>query len=160
MRFNLRPIWRTWLSYENSQTGRTRQAGLADKDAFAFRLAAEEVCTNIIQYGFAGQEPGTIELVFETGIEKARLFIIDSGPFLLPKQAKPPEIDLDPVGLNAPHRSGCGGYFRQKTFPSIELLAAAVAGMYGALIAKGVGVDEMLERSKLLWPRDHARLHC
>jgi len=56
-----------------------RQCGLSDEDIFAFKLASEEICTNIIQYGFDGDEPGSIEITFERNDSVATLTITDDG---------------------------------------------------------------------------------
>jgi len=63
--------------------------------AFSFKLAAEEICTNIIKYGYAGQETGTIEI--EISIEKdfAILKIFDFGKYFPPDEVEIPNIDSD-----------------------------------------------------------------
>jgi phosphoserine phosphatase RsbU/P len=72
-----------------------RQGGLVHDDAFAFKLAVEEICANIIQYGFGGGEPGFISLAFEVEEDKARLMIRDDGKYFSPDQAAVPDIEAD-----------------------------------------------------------------
>jgi PAS domain S-box-containing protein len=55
------------------------QSGLGGENVLAFKLAAEEICSNIIQYGFEGREPGFIVLAFERRQEKATMSIWDDG---------------------------------------------------------------------------------
>jgi len=69
--------------------------GLDAEMVFAFKLAAEEICTNIIQYGFEGQEPGYIAIAFEKGKENAILSIWDDGIYFSPDQVEIPDINAD-----------------------------------------------------------------
>jgi sigma-B regulation protein RsbU (phosphoserine phosphatase) len=83
--------------------GAALQTGLTNEEAVAFKLAAGEICNNIIQYGFEGREPGFVVLAFELEGNKATLKIHDNGKFFSPDPAIPPDIDTDweerePVG--------------------------------------------------------------
>jgi serine/threonine-protein kinase RsbW len=53
----------------------------------------DEICTNIIQYGYEGREPGLLSVLFEVADRKARLSIRDDGKYFPPEQAKRPDID-------------------------------------------------------------------
>jgi serine phosphatase RsbU (regulator of sigma subunit)/anti-sigma regulatory factor (Ser/Thr protein kinase) len=79
-----------------------QQSGLGSDEVFAFKLAAEEVCTNIIQHGFNGADPGYIAMAFEKDTVKATLTIWDDGQFFPPDQADSPKLDANvetrPVG--------------------------------------------------------------
>ena len=65
---------------------------LSHDDAFAFKLAADELCTNIIQYGFEGRNPGFLSLFFEKDQEVARLIVRDDGNHFHPGQAPLPDL--------------------------------------------------------------------
>ena len=67
--------------------------GLGRDDAFAFKLAVDEICTNIIQYGYEGREPGLLSLSFRVDGNTAKLIIQDDGKFFPPDQAKSPDIE-------------------------------------------------------------------
>jgi sigma-B regulation protein RsbU (phosphoserine phosphatase) len=73
----------------------TLQSDLTHDDAFAFRLAAEEICKNIIQHGFNGKKPGQMSLSFEKGPGNARLIIRDDGRYFPPDQAQAPDLEAD-----------------------------------------------------------------
>jgi len=73
----------------------TAQSGLVHDDAFAFRLAAEEICKNIIQHGFDGKKPGQMSLSFEKDPRNARLIIRDDGRHFHPDQARDPDLVAD-----------------------------------------------------------------
>lgn len=105
-----------------------QHSGLSHEHAFAFKLAAEEICANIIQYGFEGREPGFISLTFEGGKDKARLMIRDNGTYFSPDQATIPDIQAD---WDKRDIGGLGMYFvkelmdrvtYQKTENNINLL--------------------------------------
>jgi len=68
---------------------------LSHDDVFAFKLAAEELCANIIQYGYEGAEPGLISLFFDVDGQVARLTIRDDGMYFSPEQAKGPDLEAD-----------------------------------------------------------------
>jgi len=67
--------------------------GLSHDNVFAFKLATEEICANIIQYGFEGIEPGLISLFFDVEGSMARVTIRDDGKYFSPEQAKTPDLE-------------------------------------------------------------------
>ncbi len=75
--------------------GAANHSGLSHDDAFAFKLAAEELCANIIQYGYEGAEPGLISMFFGLEGQVARLTIRDDGMYFSPEQAKSPDLEAD-----------------------------------------------------------------
>jgi serine phosphatase RsbU (regulator of sigma subunit)/anti-sigma regulatory factor (Ser/Thr protein kinase) len=66
---------------------------LEHKDAHAFKLAAEEICSNIIQYGYQGIAPGTLSVFLETDPGMVRLVIRDDGQHFPPDQAAAPNVE-------------------------------------------------------------------
>ena len=72
-----------------------KHSGLSSENAFAFKLAAEEMCTNIIQYGYKDREPGLLSLFFDVEDNKARLTIRDNGNYFSPDQAKTPDTEAE-----------------------------------------------------------------
>jgi len=70
-------------------------SGLSHEDTFAFKLAVEEICVNIIQYGYEGKEPGLLSLFFEIEGKKARLTIRDDGKYFSPDQVAVPDIEAE-----------------------------------------------------------------
>jgi serine/threonine-protein kinase RsbW len=67
-------------------------SGLRPDDVFAFKLVVDEICTNIIQYGYEGREPGLLSLSFAVKDNKASLIIRDNGKHFPPEQAKRPDV--------------------------------------------------------------------
>jgi serine/threonine-protein kinase RsbW len=53
----------------------------------------DELCANIIQYGFEGREPGLLSLAFDVEGDDARLIIRDDGIHFSPDQAQSPDIE-------------------------------------------------------------------
>ncbi len=68
------------------------QCKLTHDDALAFKLAADKLCTNIIQYGFASRDPGVISLFFEKDQKTARLIIRDDGMHFPLEQVPAPDL--------------------------------------------------------------------
>jgi sigma-B regulation protein RsbU (phosphoserine phosphatase) len=72
-----------------------RYSGLSNEVVFAFKLATEEICANIIQYGYEGVEPGFLSLFFDVDEQVARLIIRDDGKHFPPDQAKSPDFEAN-----------------------------------------------------------------
>ena len=89
---------------------------LKGDDIFAFKLAVDELCTNIISYGFKDKEPGTISLVFDTNKERTRLLIQDDGNFFSPEQAQLPDIN---ASLDERQSGGLGIFFVKELMDNI-----------------------------------------
>jgi sigma-B regulation protein RsbU (phosphoserine phosphatase) len=70
-------------------------SNLSSEDVFAFKLAVDELCANIIQYGFEEKKPGTISLSFEKAGDVARLMVRDDGKHFSPEQAQSPDIEAE-----------------------------------------------------------------
>lgn len=92
---NLRPL----LDFVD---GACARAGLAPDDAFAVRLAVEEVCTNIITHGYGG---GGEQPVILTARREDDAFVVtaeDRAPLFDPAAAPAPDLRADwrtrPIG--------------------------------------------------------------
>jgi len=70
-------------------------SGLDSESVFTFKLVTEEMCANIIQYGFVGQETGFITMAFEKEEGKATLSIWDDGKYFSPDQVDTPDIEAN-----------------------------------------------------------------
>ena len=93
-----------------------QHSGLAHDDVFAFKLAVDELCSNIIQYGYEGREAGLLSLAFGVGDDCARLVIRDDGIFFSPDQAKRPEIE---AGWEERDIGGLGIFFVRELMDSV-----------------------------------------
>jgi serine phosphatase RsbU (regulator of sigma subunit)/two-component sensor histidine kinase len=76
--------------------GFVEQAGvhmdLNEDIIFAFKLAVEEACINIITHGYGGTAPGPIRLTLEKDFKYAKLTIYDEGVSFDPQNAVEPDI--------------------------------------------------------------------
>ena len=90
--------------------------GLVRDDVFAFKLAVDELCTNIIQYGFEGREPGLLSLSFDMADDCARLIIRDDGKYFSPDQAPSPDIE---AGWDEREIGGLGIYFVKELMDNV-----------------------------------------
>jgi anti-sigma regulatory factor (Ser/Thr protein kinase) len=93
-----------------------RHSGLKKDDVFAFKLVVDELCANIIQYGFEGREPGLMSLFFEVEKDTARLTIRDDGTFFSPEQAKSPDLE---AGWEERQIGGLGIYFVKELMDNV-----------------------------------------
>jgi anti-sigma regulatory factor (Ser/Thr protein kinase) len=89
---------------------------LRGEDIFSFKLAVDELCTNIIQYGYENQEPGVISLSFTVEGNQARLAIRDDGKYFSPDQAKSPDIEAD---WDVREEGGLGLYFVKELMDNV-----------------------------------------
>lgn len=94
----------------------TEHCRLPAEDGFAFKLAVDELCANIIQYGYEDREPGMLSLLFETRQDTARLVIRDDGTFFAPEQAKTPDVE---AGWDERQIGGLGIYFVQELMDNV-----------------------------------------
>jgi len=92
------------------------EAGLGDDDRFAFELAADEACTNIVEHGYSAGSAGEIGLEFETDGEIARLTLLDAGRSFDPADVPRPE--LGPALLERPV-GGLGLHFIRTTMDEV-----------------------------------------
>jgi anti-sigma regulatory factor (Ser/Thr protein kinase) len=69
------------------------ECGVKAEDCFDLILATDEACTNVIQHGYAGMNPGSIILELEIGRDEAILHITDFGHPFEPRAGPPPDMD-------------------------------------------------------------------
>ncbi len=69
--------------------------GLNKDIAFDFKLAAEEICTNIINYGYEGQTTGIIQIEFNLEKDKAVLKISDYGKHFSLEEIEMPDVNAN-----------------------------------------------------------------
>jgi len=91
-------------------------SGLKRDDVFAFKLAADEICTNIIQYGFEGREPGLLSLSFDVKDDVARLIVRDNGKHFPPEQAQSPNLE---AGWEERQVGGLGIFFVKESMDHV-----------------------------------------
>jgi len=72
-----------------------RHIRLDENMTSAFKLAADEACTNIITHGYKGQDPGPIKLTFEKESDNVKLSIYDKGRTFDPDDTKAADTESD-----------------------------------------------------------------
>jgi sigma-B regulation protein RsbU (phosphoserine phosphatase) len=92
-------------------------SGLKHDEVHAFQLAGDEICTNIINYGFVGQEPGFISIFFDVDRRTARLTIRDDGKHFPPEQAAAPDLE---ASLEERQIGGLGIYLVKALMDRVE----------------------------------------
>ena len=70
-----------------------REAGMGEPAAFDLKLAVDEACSNIVEHGYAGMEPGAIRVAFDSDAERAAVTITDRGQAFAPGEAPAPDLD-------------------------------------------------------------------
>lgn len=73
------------------------QVQAAASDAYAIQLAVEEVCTNIVNHGYANQATGPMEIEFwllDDGAQRSlQIVIYDQAPPFDPESSPEPDLD-------------------------------------------------------------------
>ena len=88
--------------------------GLTAETTGQLQLAMEEMVTNVIKYGYAGEPGNRIDLEFALCSDEVVLRVKDSGPAFNPLLVAPPNLDLPPEqkkpgGLGELHRAERNG---------------------------------------------------
>jgi len=92
-------------------------SGLHNENIHAFKLAAEEIFTNIIFHGYKDMIPGLIKILFLVEKDKASLKISDFGKFFSPDESEPPEIEANWQDRNI---GGLGLFLVKELFDTIK----------------------------------------
>ncbi|GAB4475544.1 MAG: hypothetical protein Kow00124_16670 [Anaerolineae bacterium] len=69
-----------------------QQAGLDERMTFDLKLAVDEACTNVIEHGYAGREPGEITVRLRAGLRRVTVTISDHGRRFDPAAAPRPDL--------------------------------------------------------------------
>lgn len=95
------------------------QADLDDETSYDIKLAVDEACTNIVQHGYAGLDPGSVIVSLQYGTHKLVVRITDFGhPF---EPSEPPEPDPE-AALSG--KLGTGLYFIYRSVDSVSYEAS------------------------------------
>jgi serine/threonine-protein kinase RsbW len=68
------------------------RAGVSPDRQGALVLAVDEACTNIIEHGYAGRDPGQISISLDAEEDGVRVRIADSGRAFDPASAEAPDL--------------------------------------------------------------------
>jgi anti-sigma regulatory factor (Ser/Thr protein kinase) len=85
--------------------------------AFALRLAVDEACTNVIQHGYAGMDPGSIILELKFDPQKVVVHVTDFGRAFEPDDRPMPDIAAP---LEQRQEGGLGLFLIYETMDNID----------------------------------------
>ncbi|HMA34861.1 MAG TPA: ATP-binding protein [Chloroflexia bacterium] len=102
-----------------------RQAGVDEDTVFAFKLAVDEACTNIVMHGYAGRAPGPITVTCACAPQQVVVTITDFGRSFDPAALRPADRSSDwmdrPIG-------GLGLFLIQELMDEVRYQAGAPGG--------------------------------
>ena len=84
---------------------------------FELKLAVDEACTNIIEHGYKGMDPGSIILSFRVEPDRVLVQITDFGHIFEPASAPKPDIEAP---LEDRPLGGLGLYLIYQTMDNID----------------------------------------
>jgi serine/threonine-protein kinase RsbW len=101
------------------------RAGADASTMFAMRLAVEEVCVNLIRYGYAGREPGPIEIGVRAEPRRIIVTIVDFSPSFSPEDAPDPDFVSEVAERRA---GGLGWHLVKSVMDEVRYEARGAAG--------------------------------
>lgn len=84
---------------------------------FELKLAVDEACTNVIEHGYKGMDPGSIILSFRVEPDRVLVQITDFGHIFEPADAPKPDVE---AALEDRPLGGMGLYLIYKTMDNID----------------------------------------
>ena len=88
-----------------------------EETVFDLKLAVDEACTNIIQHGYKGMDPGSIILSFRIESDRILVQITDFGHVFEPAEAPRPDLE---AALEDRPLGGLGLYLIYQTMDNID----------------------------------------
>lgn len=98
---------------------------LDEKVIYQLRLAADEVCTNVIEHGYQGIEAGKVTLSVLVELDKVTLKITDFGKPFNPNTVRRPKL---PSQLKHRKVGGLGLYFLKEIMDEVAYTSSSEAG--------------------------------
>jgi len=90
---------------------------IPDETVFELKLAVDEACTNVIEHGYKGMNPGSIILSFRIEPDRILVSITDFGHVFEPSEAPKPNVEAALVDRPL---GGLGLYLIYKTMDNID----------------------------------------
>jgi serine/threonine-protein kinase RsbW len=84
---------------------------------FELKLAVDEACTNIIEHGYKGMDPGSIILSFRIEPDRILVQITDFGHVFVPVESPRPDIQ---AALDEREPGGLGLFLIYQTMDNID----------------------------------------
>lgn len=98
------------------------QAGVDEQSCYDLQIASDEACTNIINHGYAGMNPGSIILELNPAPELIVMTITDFGHPFEPAEAPPPDVEAMMMDKQA---GGFGLYLIYQTMDRVDYRTSA-----------------------------------
>ena len=93
------------------------EAGIDDDTCYDLKLAVDEACTNVIQHGYEGMNPGSIILELQVASSAVYITITDFGHPFEPSQAPDPDVE---AVLDEREPGGFGLFFIYQTMDDVD----------------------------------------
>ena len=110
-----------------------QRLGIPEETSQNLQLAVDEACINIIDHGYQGRSPGTIELTIQVGDQQVVIEVVDFGrkfdPTTLPTPDISSSLEERPVG-------GLGVYLMMRLMDEVHYSSDPEQGNCLQLIAK------------------------
>jgi serine/threonine-protein kinase RsbW len=84
---------------------------------FELKLAVDEACTNIVEHGYKGMDPGSIILSFRIEADRILVQITDFGHIFEPAEAPKPDVE---AALEDRELGGMGLFLIYQTMDNID----------------------------------------
>jgi serine/threonine-protein kinase RsbW len=94
-----------------------RYPQVSAEHCYDLQLAVDEACTNIIQHGYAGMNPGSIILALEVSARQVNVTLTDFGHPFEPSEPVKPDVQ---AGLEDQIQGGFGLYFIYQTMDQVD----------------------------------------
>jgi serine/threonine-protein kinase RsbW len=94
-----------------------QEEGIDEATTFDLQLSVDEACTNIITYGYAGIDPGSIIVTMQVERQRVVIVITDFGHPFEPGETPLPEIE---AALEDRPMGGFGLYFIYQTCDTVD----------------------------------------
>ncbi len=91
--------------------------GIPNDVVLDLKLAVDEACTNIIEHGYKGMDPGSIILSFRIEPDRILVQITDFGHVFEPVEAPKPDVE---AALEDRELGGLGLYLIYQTMDNID----------------------------------------
>jgi anti-sigma regulatory factor (Ser/Thr protein kinase) len=93
-----------------------REFRIVDEACYDIKLAVEEACTNIIEHGPKGVEPGSLVLILESGEKQLTVKLTDFGRPFVPDAPPTPDAEAN---LAVGKVGGFGLYFIHRSMDEV-----------------------------------------
>jgi serine/threonine-protein kinase RsbW len=94
-----------------------RYPHISAEHCYDLQLAVDEACTNIIQHGYAGMNPGSMILALEVSAHQVNITLTDFGHPFEPSEPARPDIQ---AGLEDRVVGGFGLFFIYQTMDEVD----------------------------------------